>query len=800
MAEEFDDLALGNTIRGYAGGQRLFGRFVLKRILGRGGMGMVWLAWDERLEREVALKFLPDLLRADEAALDDLKRETRRGLDLAHPHIVRVYDLVEEPNAAAIAMEFVDGQTLSSFRVSRPQKFFEVPEIAQWVRQLCEALDYAHHRAKVVHRDLKPANLMINGESDIKVTDFGIARSISDSVSRVTQDRGTSGTLLYMSPQQALGKRPAISDDIYALGATLYELLTSKPPFFSGNIARQLDEVDPPSMTERRQELELSGGEIPPEWEATIKACLAKDPAQRPQEATEVSERLGLNTGTRISYAGASASMAGTSAGASAPGGAATAAGATRGAGASVAGMTAAGATVGGTLTPETGKSSKTLLLIALAAILLLGGGLGVLLWQRQQGEAERKAKEEQTRLAQEQRDRELAANNNSGATADARKKAEAEAAAKFAEEKRLQEEEARAKAGPQVLVVPDQHRKIQAAMDVAKSGDTIQLKPGRYVEAVKFKDGVKLVAMEPDKTRLEAPNAKDTEAIIWVENCRTGSIEGLSLVGNGLEVDGIMIFNSKIQVTNCRVESCGGSGIAVKGTSSAPELKGNRCRENGRMGIFFLDGARGLAEGNVCEANTLSGIAALSGGTNPLIRKNECRGNKKHGIETSYNAGGTAEENLCEHNDGGGIVVTSVGTVTTLLRNICRGNRQSGINFGNGAGGRAENNVCEENNGSGALVFESATPELIGNQLRRNKLNGIQFAKQSKGVADGNTIESNEECGIIVSDPQTRPTIRNNRISKNKQWGLAVINGADPIVDPSNKFSENVVGAQTKR
>ncbi len=179
MADEFDDLALGMTIRGYAAGQRLFGRFVLKRILGRGGMGMVWLAWDERLEREVALKFLPDLLRSDAAALDDLKRETRRGLDLAHPHIVRVYDLVEDPNAAAIAMEFVDGQTLASMRVAKDGKVFDVAEISVWVRQLCEALDYAHHRAKLVHRDLKPANLMINAQEDLKVTDFGIARSIS---------------------------------------------------------------------------------------------------------------------------------------------------------------------------------------------------------------------------------------------------------------------------------------------------------------------------------------------------------------------------------------------------------------------------------------------------------------------------------------------------------------------------------------------------------------------------------------------------------------------------------------------
>ncbi len=129
---------------------------------------------------------------------------------------------------------------------------------------------------------------MINAQEDLKVTDFGIARSICDSVSRVTMDRGTSGTLLYMSPQQALGQKPAISDDVYAIGATLYELLTSKPPFHSGNIARQLEEMTPPPMAERRAELELVGGPIPPAWEDTVAACLSKDPTKRPAGAMDV--------------------------------------------------------------------------------------------------------------------------------------------------------------------------------------------------------------------------------------------------------------------------------------------------------------------------------------------------------------------------------------------------------------------------------------------------------------------------------------------------------------------------------
>ena len=123
--------------------------------------------------------------------------------------------------------------------------------------QLCDALDYAHNRAKVIHRDLKPANLMVNQRGDLKVTDFGIARSLVDSASRLTAEQGRSGTLVYMSPQQLNGELSTHLDDIYSLGATIYELLTSKPPFYSGNIDRQICERVAPSMTERRKEFDI---------------------------------------------------------------------------------------------------------------------------------------------------------------------------------------------------------------------------------------------------------------------------------------------------------------------------------------------------------------------------------------------------------------------------------------------------------------------------------------------------------------------------------------------------------------
>ncbi|MDI1337966.1 MAG: PEGA domain-containing protein [Lacunisphaera sp.] len=289
------DLDFGATVRGFTPGQKLFGRYTLKKILGRGGMGVVWLAEDGKLDTPVALKFLPEVVVLDPKAMDELKREAKRNLQITHAHIVRIYDFVDDPGSAAIAMEFVDGHTLSKLGVERPDGVFTPEELKPWLAQLCDALAYAHEKAKIVHRDLKPANLMVGRDGDLKVTDFGIARSIADSVSRVSANAGTSGSPPYMSPQQLNGLAPKVTDDIYAVGATLYELLTGKPPFHSGGMAaiiHQIQHVVPPSVTERRQELGNGGASIPAAWESTIAACLAKEPQDRPQSMREFAARL----------------------------------------------------------------------------------------------------------------------------------------------------------------------------------------------------------------------------------------------------------------------------------------------------------------------------------------------------------------------------------------------------------------------------------------------------------------------------------------------------------------------------
>ena len=297
-----DDLDLGQTLHGFRAGQKVFGRYTLNRILGRGGMGVVWLARDSSLETDVALKFLPEVVVLDQGALRDLKKEALRSRELTHAHIVRIHDFVEAEGCAAIAMEYIDGSTLAKCRFDQPGEVFAPEVLLPWVGQLAEALDYAHNRARVVHRDLKPANLMVNSRGELKVADFGISATLADTATRLSRTLvGSSGSPPYMSPQQMLGKKPAVADDVYALGATLYELLTGKPPFYTGNVILQVQTEVPSSMSDRRGELH-DGKElalmtpIPPVWEETIAACLTKDPDARPASIGEVFRRLRVNT------------------------------------------------------------------------------------------------------------------------------------------------------------------------------------------------------------------------------------------------------------------------------------------------------------------------------------------------------------------------------------------------------------------------------------------------------------------------------------------------------------------------
>ncbi len=216
----------------FASGRRLMDRYEIVCELGRGGMGVVYQAIDHARDADTALKTVPAELRRDPRAITMLKREVNTALTLTHENICRVYDFQECSEAAFITMELIDGHSLDDLLSQREKEGscgFPFDQVVAWLMPICGALDYAHRKG-IVHRDLKPGNVMVTRNGTVKLTDFGLARAIRTSMSKYSRE-AMSGTLLYMSPEQCLGKPTDARSDVYSLGMMTYELLTGRAPF-----------------------------------------------------------------------------------------------------------------------------------------------------------------------------------------------------------------------------------------------------------------------------------------------------------------------------------------------------------------------------------------------------------------------------------------------------------------------------------------------------------------------------------------------------------------------------------------
>jgi serine/threonine-protein kinase len=200
------------------------GRYAIRGLIGRGGMGLLYLAWDPKLDRDVALKVLREGVDSEEM-LVRFSREARAAARLHHPNIVTIFDVGEHEDRPYIAMEYVTGQTLGE--IIRQSEPLSVARKIELIEDLCSGLGYAH-RQGIVHRDIKPANLMVDSEGVLKILDFGIAR-ISESM--MTQSGVLIGTLNYMSPEQVAGEPVDPRSDVFAVGAVAYELLTYRMAF-----------------------------------------------------------------------------------------------------------------------------------------------------------------------------------------------------------------------------------------------------------------------------------------------------------------------------------------------------------------------------------------------------------------------------------------------------------------------------------------------------------------------------------------------------------------------------------------
>ncbi|MCK4873734.1 MAG: serine/threonine protein kinase [Phycisphaerales bacterium] len=260
--------------------EKVCNRYKLIRELGRGGMGIVYLAHDASLDQRVALKVLPTPIACDKRAIARLKDEARRSLKLTHPNICRLYTFEQDDTRTGIAclvMQLVDGSTLDDLLAENPNGL-PLERVAKWARQIASALDYAHEQG-ILHRDIKPSNIMVDVSDNALLMDFGIAREAKDTMTRVT-GLDSSGTLPYMSPQQVDGENHK-SNDIYSLAATLYEAIKGEAPFTTGDIYQQIKHrpiLPIPNQPQHVNDALLAG--------------MMKGQTQRPATATDLADAL----------------------------------------------------------------------------------------------------------------------------------------------------------------------------------------------------------------------------------------------------------------------------------------------------------------------------------------------------------------------------------------------------------------------------------------------------------------------------------------------------------------------------
>ena len=276
------------TVKRLAPGSQL-GPFRIESLLGAGGMGEVYRAYDTKLQRAVAIKVLPDFFAQDPNRLARFEEEARALAALNHPHVGAIYGLEESAGIAALVLELVEGPTLAERLAVGPLPFDEVVRIA---RQFAEGLEAAHERG-IVHRDLKPANIKITPDGNVKILDFGLAKTAGSPPGAALTPSTTSprdatqfgvvlGTVGYMSPEQARGQPVDKRTDIWAFGCVLFEMCAHQPPFAGATISDAQAAV-----IEREPDWELLRAGTPANLVRLLRRCLTKDPKLRLRDIGE---------------------------------------------------------------------------------------------------------------------------------------------------------------------------------------------------------------------------------------------------------------------------------------------------------------------------------------------------------------------------------------------------------------------------------------------------------------------------------------------------------------------------------
>ena len=263
-------------------GTELAGKYKIKDVAGKGGMGIVYKAEDTKLKRYVALKFLPPELTRDKEAKERFVLEAQAAAALSHPNICTIHEINEEEGESFIAMEYIDGQSLRARIGKEPINIEEALDI---VIQVAEGLNEAHSKG-IIHRDIKSANIMVTDKGQAKIMDFGLAKVKGGTL--LTREGTTLGTVAYMSPEQARGEEVDQRTDIWSLGVVLYEMFSGRLPFMGDREASILYSV----VHEEPKPLKDIKPDIPSEVEQIISRALNKKPESRYSSSAEMSKDL----------------------------------------------------------------------------------------------------------------------------------------------------------------------------------------------------------------------------------------------------------------------------------------------------------------------------------------------------------------------------------------------------------------------------------------------------------------------------------------------------------------------------
>ncbi len=747
-------------------GQIVDNRYRVVKLLGRGGMGAVYRAWDMRLNTPVALKEMTPQPGLSAEVLEGLgqqfQEEARVLATFAHPHLVRVTDYFMWEESQYLVMDFVEGESLGQ-RIARLGAQSE-ELVVQWAVQLLGALTYCHKRG-ILHRDIKPHNIIITPDEDAVLVDFGLVK-LWDPADPYTKTvmRGA-GTPEYAPPEQydtGTGHTDARSD-IYSLGATLYHALTGQaPPSATQRIAnpasftppRQIkgtvsDDVETAilkamsvSMSSRFQTAEQFALALRPPWPGFSTSA----PAQpRPEPASPRREQTAVAPGPPRAVAPTPISPMPVYPDAASP--------------------------------PVSRRRAPWVWIVAglfMCGLVGVGGG-GLLYLLGQVTPTPMPPNGDVAQITETPTATPMGAPTEIALNADG----------------------------------TGEYADLPAAVAAIAPGGTIRLAAGDYVLARPLDIDKPLTLVGAGMELTEIRSAASGYVVSY-EGTGRFAADGITFRHTGDQpADVVWIVDGEVRFTRCRftgavwaddvavraglrmsgsttgrVEQCEATGNDVNGfrleDNANVTLRNNIAAENVEIGINFRDSSQGSAEGNTCRNNGLAGLGA-SGNATPTFVDNIITDNDQLGIGYWGSATGIARGNRVTGSGLHGIAVND-NAAPLIESNIVTDNEQDGLIYRDNAGGEARENEFLRNGLHGIDVTDDANVTLVGNTSANNGQVGIRLSGNSTGSVRENEIIENSLSGIIIRNDAT-PTVESNTVQGSEQSGIVYFGNAGGIL-----------------